>query len=70
MKDKSPIDPQTYLYNASSFGTIHLGRWQIFTIFEPYSLPSSIFYYPPANLTKFGPLPLKYADVLNGWSLS
>ena len=36
MKDKSPIDLQTSVYNASSFWTIHLRRRQIFTILEPY----------------------------------
>ena len=53
-------------------GTIHLGRRQIFTIFETYPLPSAVFYYyPSANLANFDlPLPLKNADVLNGWSLT
>ena len=55
-------------------GTIHLRRWQIFTIFDPYPHPSAVFYYYLlANLPHFEllpppPPPLKNTDVLNGWS--
>ena len=35
-------------------GTIYLRRRQIFTIFDPYPLPSAVFYYyPSANLANF-----------------
>ena len=50
----------------STYGTIHLRRWQIFTNFNLFLLPSADFhYYPLANLANFWPFPLKNADVLN-----
>ena len=43
-------------------GTIHLRRWQIFTIFDPYPPPVG------SCLLQSDPTPLKNSDVLNGWS--
>ena len=69
--------------HQSTLGTIHLRRRQIFTIFDPYPLPSAFqqnayegdFWYlctvtfqPSAHGDT--PPPLRHADVLNEWSLN
>ena len=50
-----------YWTNHMKLGTIHLGRCQIFMIFDPYtSLPLAVFYYyQSANLANFWPSPFK-----------
>ena len=64
-------------------GTIHLRRWQIFTIFDPYpptiGIPAKCFLWRGflilmyCDLWTIGtwghPSPLRQADVLNGWFL-
>jgi hypothetical protein len=64
-------------------GTIlHLRRWQIFTIFDPYpptiGIPAKclsrgfliLMYCDLLTIGTWGhPYPLRHADVLNGWSL-
>ena len=65
------------------FGTIHLRRRQIFTIFDPYlptiGIPAKCLWrgfliHMYCDLLTIGtwgqPSPLRHADVLNGWSLS
>ena len=43
-----------------SLGTIHLRRWQIFRILDPYPpTAGSFYYYPLANLANFFTLPPK-----------
>ena len=53
------------------YGTIHLSRQQFFTIYDPYPLPSAVFFTTIRRhiWPIFDPSPLKDADVLNGWSL-
>ena len=52
------------------YGTIHLRRRQIFTIFDPYPLRRQFFTSIHRQIWQiFDPFPLKNADVLNGWSL-
>jgi hypothetical protein len=41
-------------------------RWQIFTFFDTYPLRWQFFLL--LSVGKFGFLPLKNADVINGWS--
>ena len=60
----------SFILKTKCMGTIHLWRRQFFTIFYPYSPPVGSFLL--LSIGKFGqfftPLPLKNADVLNGWS--
>ena len=64
------------------YGTIHLRRWQIFKIFDPYpptiGIPAKCLWrgfliLKCCDLLTVGtwghPSPLRHADVLNGWSL-
>ena len=56
---------------AVQLGTIHLRRWQIFTILDPYPLPFGSFLL--LSVGKFGKFltpPPKNANVLNQWSLT
>ena len=73
---KKDICTYTYLPFATQvyetrIGTIHLGRWQIFTILTPTLLPPVVFFttirpqiWPIFDLSS----PLQNADVLNEWS--
>ena len=55
-----------------ALGTIHLRRWQIFTLFDPYPPYGRQFFSTNRRQIWqiFDPSPLEHADVLNGWSLN
>ena len=66
-----PLMAQPYSNFRSRYRTIHLRRWQIFKIFDPYPLPvGSFLLLSVGKFDKFlTPPALKNADVLNGWFL-
>ena len=83
-KSRKREGPQGYSHNIgrSARGTIHLRRWQIFTIFDPYpptiGIPAKylwrgFLFLMYCDLLTIGPRghpsPIRHADVLNGWSL-
>ena len=51
-KESNDLQHSQYILSTQGYGTIHLRRRQIFTIFDPYPPPS-------ANLANFWPLPPK-----------